>query len=78
MAGIVLSKFFKIFKASAAAISSGVIASGDEVVSNRVKTYHDKTEPLIEYYKAAGLYREIDGVDTIEEVRSRIFAAMEK
>ena len=50
----------------------------DEVVSNRVKTYHDKTEPLIEYYKAAGLYREIDGVGTIEEVRSRIFAAMEK
>jgi adenylate kinase len=50
----------------------------DEVVSNRVKTYHEKTEPLIAYYKAAGLYREIDGVGTIEEVRNRIFEAMEK
>lgn len=50
----------------------------DEVVSNRIKTYHEKTEPLIAYYKAAGLYREIDGVGTIDEVRSRIFAAMEK
>ena len=50
----------------------------DEVVSNRIKTYHDKTEPLISYYKAAGLYREIDGVGTIEEVRNRIFEAMEK
>ncbi len=48
----------------------------DEVVSNRIKTYHEKTEPLIAYYKAAGLYCEIDGVGTIEEVRERIFDAM--
>lgn len=50
----------------------------DEVVSNRIQTYHAKTEPLVNYYKAAGLYREIDGVGTIEEVRERIFEAMEK
>ena len=50
----------------------------DEVVTNRIQTYHAKTEPLISYYKAAGLYREIDGVGTIDEVRERIFAAMEK
>lgn len=50
----------------------------DEVVTNRIQTYHAKTEPLINYYKAAGLYREIDGVGTIEQVRERIFAAMEK
>ena len=49
----------------------------EEVVNNRIQTYHAKTEPLIAYYKAAGLYREIDGVGTIEEVRNRIFAAME-
>lgn len=48
----------------------------DEVVSNRIKTYHEKTEPLIAYYKAAGLYCEINGVGTIEEVRERIFDAM--
>lgn len=48
----------------------------DEVVSNRIKTYHEKTEPLIAYYRAAGLYCEIDGVGTIEEVRERIFDAM--
>ena len=50
----------------------------DEVVSNRIQTYHAKTEPLINYYKKAGLYKEIDGVGTIEEVRQRIFAAMEQ
>ena len=49
-----------------------------EVVANRVKTYHDKTEPLVAFYKAAGRYREIDGVGTIEEVRARIFAEMDR
>ena len=37
-----------------------------EVVNNRIQTYHAKTEPLVAYYKAQGLYREIDGVGTIE------------
>ena len=49
-----------------------------EVVANRVKTYHDKTEPLVAFYKAAGRYREIDGVGSIEEVRARIFAEMDR
>ena len=49
----------------------------DEVVQNRINTYHAKTEPLIEYYKNAGKYREIDGIGTIEEVRERIFREMD-
>lgn len=49
----------------------------DEVVQNRINTYHAKTEPLIEFYKNAGKYREINGVGTIEEVRERIFFAMD-
>ncbi|MBE6222946.1 MAG: adenylate kinase [Bacteroidales bacterium] len=49
-----------------------------EVVANRVKTYHAKTEPLIEFYKKAGRYHEIDGVGTIDEVRERIFSEMDK
>ncbi len=48
-----------------------------EVVEHRIETYHAKTEPLIQFYKAAGKYKEIDGTGTIEEVRSRIFAAMD-
>ena len=48
-----------------------------EVVENRIKTYHAKTEPLVAYYKQAGKYHEIDGVGTIEEVRDRIFSAMD-
>lgn len=49
-----------------------------EVVENRIKTYHDKTEPLIAFYKKAGKYSEIDGVGTIEQVQERIFSAMDK
>lgn len=48
-----------------------------EVVENRIRTYHAKTEPLIEYYRKAGRYFQIDGTGTIEEVRSRIFGQMD-
>ena len=33
-----------------------------EVVENRIRTYHVKTEPLVGFYKEAGRYNEIDGV----------------
>ena len=50
----------------------------EEVVANRIRTYHDKTEPLVDFYRKAGKYNEIDGVGTIEEVRERIFTLMNK
>ena len=49
-----------------------------EVVQNRIATYHAKTEPLIDFYRSAGKYYEIDGTGSIEEVRQRIFSAMDK
>ena len=49
-----------------------------EVVENRIKTYHAKTEPLIAFYKQAGKYKEVDGVGTVEEVRERIFSLMDQ
>ena len=53
--------------------------ASDETVSNRIRTYHNQTEPLIGYYKAAGKYWDVD-VDggTIEENRERVLALMEK
>lgn len=50
----------------------------DEVIQNRIRTYHEKTEPLIEFYRNAGRYCEIDGTGTIEGVRSAIFEVMDK
>lgn len=51
--------------------------ASDETVNNRIKTYHEKTEPLVEFYKKAGKYVEIDGTGTIEDVRKAIFEAMD-
>ncbi len=50
----------------------------EETINNRIKTYHDKTEPLVGFYQAAGKYNEIDGVGTIEEVRDRIAKLMQR
>ena len=51
--------------------------ASDETIANRIKTYHAKTEPLIDIYKEKGIYHEIDGVGTIEEVQKRVFATMD-
>lgn len=50
----------------------------EETINNRIKTYHEKTEPLIEYYKNTGKYHEVDGTGTIEEVREKTFALMDR
>ncbi len=52
--------------------------ANDDTINNRIKTYHEKTEPLVEYYKGKGKYNEIDGTGTIEEVRTKIFGMMDK
>ena len=44
----------------------------DEVIANRIKTYHDKTAPVISYYKAQNKYCEIDGVGNIEDFRQSL------
>ncbi len=44
-----------------------------ETIKNRIATYHKQTEPLIEFYKAAGKYREVNGeIGDIEAVRSEM------
>lgn len=48
------------------------------IIKNRIDTYHQQTEPEIAFYQKAGKYNEIDGVGTIDEVRDRIFAVVDK
>ncbi len=50
----------------------------EETINNRIKTYHDKTEPLIGFYKNAGKYKEVDGNGLIEEVRDSIFDLLDR
>ena len=52
--------------------------ASEDIINNRIVTYHNQTEPLIEYYTKAGKYHEIDGIGTIEQVRDRIFDVMNK
>lgn len=41
-------------------------------IEHRISTYHEKTEPLVTYYKRKGNYREIQGDDTIDNVFATI------
>ena len=52
--------------------------ASEDIINNRIVTYHNQTEPLIEYYEKVEKYHEIDGIGTIEEVQSRIFDVMDK
>lgn len=44
----------------------------DEVVNNRIVTYHNQTEPLIDYYKDRQKYHEVDSLGTIAQVGENI------
>jgi len=48
----------------------------EETVGNRLKVYASQTEPLIDYYKAKGLLRPIDGVGGMGEILDRIKAVL--
>ncbi len=43
-----------------------------ETVLNRLKVYHDQTQPLIEYYSEAGVLRTVDGTKPLDEVFDQI------
>ena len=56
-----------------ALVEGRVDDASDEVISNRIETYHKRTEPLIDYYKKAGKYYEAQGDGkTINEVREEL------
>lgn len=48
----------------------------EEVIRQRQRVYREKTEPLIGYYRERGLLREIDGNVAVDEVTSRMYAAL--
>jgi adenylate kinase len=46
-----------------------------ETVRNRLKTFHNQTAPLIDYYNRAGLLIEIDGAGNVTDISRRIVDA---
>jgi adenylate kinase len=47
-----------------------------DVIRNRLRTYHDKTEPLVAYYEERGILRRVDGSLEADEVTDRIRAML--
>ena len=50
----------------------GRLDDTEEVIKNRLVQYHHHTKPLIDYYKQKGLYKEVFGVGTIEEIYQQL------
>ncbi len=48
----------------------------DDVVENRLRVYHDQTEPLIDYYDEQGLLRRVDGTRSPADVNDHIRAVI--
>ena len=57
----------------------------EETIRNRLAVYHEQTEPLVDYYskqaasgrETAPRYVRIEGIGTVEEIRDRIFEALD-
>ena len=60
-----------------AAIEHRADDASDEIIGHRIAAYHEKTEPIIAFYKKQGKYHEVDSTGTIEEVRDGAFALMD-
>ena len=50
----------------------------EETMKSRLSVYEDSTRPLIEYYKKAGLYVEIDGRQSIDKVTADLLDALRR
>lgn len=61
-----------------AAIEGRADDASQETINNRIRTYHNQTEPLIDYYKSQGKYHEVPAdASTIEENRQRVLNLVE-
>lgn len=48
----------------------------EETIRNRMRVYREQTQPLIDYYRARGVLREVDGLGSVEAVAERIQGAL--
>ena len=49
-----------------------------ETVQNRLKTYHDMTEPIADFYAAKGKLVRVAGQDKVEDTTAAVFAALDR
>ena len=48
-----------------------------KVIKTRIATYHAQTEPIIDFYREAGKYHEVDGTGSIDEVKNKVSVLMD-
>ena len=48
-----------------------------ETVKNRLKVYHEQTEPLKSFYAAKGKLRSVEGCEEVADTTAAVFAALE-
>lgn len=52
--------------------TSGRSDDKESVIRNRLREYHDKTLPVLDFYKSKGVRVDLDGTQGIEEVRMEV------
>lgn len=62
----------------ARAATSGRADDADPaVIQNRINVYNAETAPVADFYKAAGKFKAVNGLGSIEEITARLVAAIE-
>lgn len=78
-------KLLNIYFSSQAEIDAVTEAGGEllqraddneEIISNRLKVYRVQTEPLVDFYRKAGLLKTVAGEGDIEEIYTRLKDAL--
>ena len=50
----------------------------EETIQNRIATFHEQTDPLVEYYQEKGVLIRVNGEQSIEEVAAAVDAVLRK
>jgi adenylate kinase len=58
--------------------TSGRSDDNEQVIRNRLREYHEKTLPVLQFYREKGQEHDIDATRTVEEVRGDIMRVLEK
>jgi adenylate kinase len=58
--------------------TSGRTDDNETVIRNRLNEYYEKTIPVINFYKEKGIFLEVDGTQSVENVRKDIKAIVKK
>ncbi|MBQ3031658.1 MAG: adenylate kinase, partial [Anaerotignum sp.] len=49
-----------------------------EAGQKRIQTFHDQSEPLVDYYRKKGILFEVDGTQAIDDITKAIIAGLDK